>query len=363
MTRILTISDSFKGTMSSNEVGKTISDYYLNKGYDASYLPISDGGEGFLDVIEHITKLSKQQLLVKDAYFNSTNAKYIIDEKNNTAYLELAEPSGIAKLDKSKLRAPYASTYGLGELLKYILQNYKIKKVILGIGGSATSDLGCGMLEAMGVEFLDKDGFVIRNMCNANLMRVRKFNLGSFKKIIRKVKFITLTDVDNPLLGKNGSINVFARQKGATEEDLFAMERNMLHIYNVIRTTHKKMPKDFKKAGAAGGVGYAMKAFFNSEIESGINTILKLSNLEEKVNNYDIIFTGEGSLDSQSLNGKVISGIMKTNPKRLIIVCGQNKLENTKYEVYSLTPNVVTLDEALSEPVKSLIKLLGEIKI
>lgn len=361
--KILTISDSFKGTMTSNEIGEIITNYYQKKGYDADYIPISDGGEGFLDVIEYVTKISKKEYIVKNAYFNQTSAKYIIDEKNKIAYVELAETSGIAKLDKNTLHAPYASTYGLGELLKYIIKNYKVKKIVLGIGGSATSDMGCGMLEAMGVEFLDENGFVIKKMCNANLMKVRKINWGVFKKLISKIKFITLTDVENPLLGKNGSINVFAKQKGATEEDLFVMEKNMLHIYNVLQTTHKKMPKDFEKAGAAGGVGYTMKAFFKSDMESGIDTILKLAHIEEKSNEYDIIFTGEGSLDSQSLNGKVISGILKLNPKRLIIVCGQNKLQVSKYEIYSLVPEVVTLEEAMEKPQESLVKLLNQIEI
>lgn len=361
--KILTISDSFKGTMTSNEVGKTITKYYNELGHEASYLPISDGGEGFLDVISYITNLPKEELVVRDAYMNCTTAKYIIDKKQKTAFIELAEASGLAKVKNRSLKAPYATTYGLGQLMKHVIKKHHVRKIILGIGGSATSDLGTGMLKAMGVEFLDYDGYVIQKMNNASLMRVQKINMRPFKRLIKKVKFVTLTDVDNPLLGKKGSINVFARQKGATDEDLFVMERNMLHFYNLLRDKYKDMPKDFRKAGAAGGVGYAMKAFFNSDIVSGIDTLLSLSNLNEHIQDYDVVFTGEGSLDSQSLDGKVISGIKKLNPKRLIIVCGQNKLENSENEIYSMVPDTVTLEEALNQPIESLNKVLEKIEL
>lgn len=361
--KILTISDSFKGTLSSNEIGRTISDFYIDKGHHATYLPISDGGEGFLDVIEYITKIEKKTLTVKDAYLNPTSASYIIDEKNHIAYIELAEASGIAKLDKTKLKAPFATTYGLGELLKYVIQNYKLKKVVMGIGGSGTSDVGAGMLEAMGVEFIDDYGFIIKNMCNASLMKVKKVNTRRFNKLIKNIEFVTLTDVENPLLGNKGAIKVFSPQKGASEEDLFVMEKNVLHFYNMLMVTNKKTPKDFKKAGAAGGVGYAMKAFFNSSMESGIDTILKLVDLGKLVNEYDVVFTGEGRLDSQSLDGKVISGIAKYNPKRMIILCGQNKLLDSNMEVYSIVPDVATVEESMNNSKECLVKLLDKIKI
>lgn len=360
--KVLTISDSFKGSLSSKEVGQIVTEYLTNQKIEAKYLPISDGGEGFLDVISHLTSLKPLSFKVSDANFNETVAHYLYDEKTKTAYLELAEASGITKI--KELKPLLASTYGLGELIKKVLKKHHPQKIVLGIGGSATSDLGCGMLEALGVEFFDEKGFIIKKMNNLKLMQVRKVNLGAFKRLIKKTQFITLTDVTNPLLGKNGTIPIFAPQKGAKEEELPLMQQNIFHLYKVL---HQKLAKkinlkDFPSAGAAGGVGFTMRYLFNSAISSGIEEILKMVSFEDLVKEYDIIITGEGSFDEQSLNGKVISGIKKYEPKRLIIICGSTKFTSDLTDVYPVVPTVATLEESLANPKECLLKLLEKIK-
>ena len=361
--KILVVSDSFKGSMSSKEVGMTICDYYRNHNLKAVYLPISDGGEGFLDAINYSLQLEKEHMSVEDANFNNTEASYIIDQKNKIAYLELAQAIGLAKLDKDELNALYASSFGFGHLMKEIILKYKIKKIIIGIGGSATSDLGCGMLEALGVEFIDKDGFLIKKMCNAKLMKVKKIRTKSFEQLIKGIDFITLNDVTNPLLGTKGSIATFAKQKGASDNQLFLMEQNLSHIFKLLKNHYQENLVDFEGAGAAGGIGFIMRYFFNSEIKSGIDSILKMINFKQLVKEYDVIFTGEGCLDSQSLDGKVISGIKKYHPQRLIIICGQNKLIQAMKDVYSIVPTVATIEESLNNPISSLKKLLPLIKL
>lgn len=359
--KILTISDSFKGTMTSSEVGKTVSEYYQNKGYIANYIPISDGGEGFLEVISYINKLEYNFVEVFDPIFRKTQAKYLYDNIKKVAYLELAEASGLIKVEKKERNAVLASTYGLGQLIKYVISHHHPKRIVLGIGGSATSDMGTGMLEALGVEFFDANNFIIKKMNNVKLMQVRKVKLHTFRNLIKGIEFITLTDVNNPLIGEHGCINVFAKQKGATDEQLLLMEKNILHFYH--KTLDKiKNASDFNGAGAAGGVGYTMKYYFNSKILSGIDTILELVNFKEEIKKYDIIISGEGHLDSQSLNGKVISGIKKYQPKRLILITGFCSI-NTKEEVYAIVPNITNLEESMEKPVESLLKLLGTIDI
>ena len=360
--KILTISDSFKGTLSSTEIGKMVSDHFKKQSHETKYVPISDGGEGFLDVISFIKNLKPYQIKVNGPYFHETVARYIFDDKEQVAYLELAEASGITKEPKEKLRAPFASTYGLGELMVHVIKNHKPKKIVMGIGGSATTDVGAGMLEAMGVEFIDQKGFRVNRVANFNLLQAQKLNVRAFNRLIKGIEFVTLSDVLNPLVGDLGTVRVFSPQKGAQVSDFLVMDKNINHFVNLSKVALKKDVPDFEGAGAAGGVGFAMKHFFNSKIVSGIDEILNLVDFDHLAKEYDVVITGEGKFDSQSLNGKVISGIKKHNPKRLIILCGSKAIESNE-EVYSIVPNVATLEDALTKPQESFKKLLDNIKL
>lgn len=360
--KILTICDSFKGTLSSKEIGNIISEYYTKKQIECNYIPISDGGEGFLDVINNITKLDYNETTVKGPLFKDTIAKYIYDELEQTVYLELAEASGLCKVSTEEKNAVLSSTYGLGQLMKYVILNHKPKKIVLGIGGSATTDMGSGMLEAMGCEFIDENGFKISHMNNINLMKIRKINTKAFKHLIKGIEFVTLSDVLNPAFGEKGTVKVFSPQKGATFEMFPVMERNVFHFHKVTYNTLKNDHiTDFPGAGAAGGVGYTMKHYFKSEIKSGIDTLLELIDFNQKVKEYDIIISGEGRIDSQSLDGKVISGINNYHPKRLILICGSTTIDDSQFEIYPIVPLVATIEESMNHPKESLLKLLDKI--
>lgn len=357
--RILTISDSFKGTMSSLEIGQIVTEYCRKKGYDATYIPISDGGEGFLETIHYITQLPFQEKEVMNPVFERTIARYIFDDIKKIAYLELAEACGITKM--KTLSPIQASTYGLGELILYVIERHSPKKIILGIGGSATSDMGVGMLEACGVDFLDAHHFRLSRMNHAKLMQIRKIEDKAFQKKIKGIQFVTLTDVSNCAFGEKGCIKTFAPQKGAKEEDLFLMEKNVLHFHHVTQNVLSSSICDFPGAGAAGGVGYTMKHYFGSTIQSGIDVLLEMIDFSQFVNESDIVITGEGAFDSQSLGGKVISGICKYHPKRLIVLCGKSDLSNAPCEVYAIVPTVASFEEAMVHPKASLERLLDTI--
>lgn len=370
--KLLVISDSFKGTMSSYEIGMLVSSYYQKKNYISTFIPISDGGEGFLDSMEYIllnhknptiskNDIKKLTLKVHDASFNLVFATCLIDKTDDTLYVELAEASGIAKLKKEELMAMKASTYGTGELIKYAILNENIKRVVLGIGGSATSDMGSGMLEAMGVKFYDSNHNLLTSLANETLSKVDHIELDEFNDLIKDISFETLTDVINPLLGENGSISVFAPQKGATSKMLPLMEENFKKFLKVLNNTFKKELEEFEGSGAAGGVGFTMKHLFNSKIDSGIQKILRMIDFSSLVKEYDVVITGEGSYDAQSLGGKVISGIKEYKPKQLIIICGKSDIEDGT--VYKIVPNVATIEESLNKPKESLEKLLETIKL
>lgn len=366
--KILTISDSFKGTLSSYDVGSLVSNYFKKQNHHTKFIPISDGGEGFLDTIEYILdntnhKIKQEKVEVFDANFDKTSSYYLFDEDTSTLYIELATASGIAKIKKEDLRAKTASTYGTGELLKYAILKNNVKEVIIGIGGSATSDMGSGMLEAMGMKFYDRDNNLLTHVANETLKNLARIDSTDFDLLIKNIKFITLTDVNNPLLGENGSIKIFAPQKGAKDDMLFEMEENFKKFVEVLKDNYQTNFEDFAGAGAgaSGGVGFTMKHLFKSEIQNGIDTILNLINFQSLVETYDVIITGEGKYDAQSKGGKVISGIKKYNPKRLIIVCGITDIKEAG--VYAVVPVVATVEESMKNSKESLEKLLNKIKL
>ncbi len=358
-TKMLVICDSFKGTLSSKEVGEIIVNNVNKNKYTATYLPISDGGEGFLDALMKWNKNLKECYTAScDAFRRASSSKYLVDKIENTLYFELAECVGIKDLSNDELNPYFASTYGLGLAIKAAILKHHPTKIVIGIGGSASNDGGSGMLEAMGVKFCNKNGNVIYGMCNDKLKDVYTLGLDSFKKLIKNIEFEVLTDVSNPLLGANGATYVFSLQKGAKENDLPILEENMSKFNNVVKKTFNVDGEVIPGAGAAGGVGYAFIAFMNAKLSLGIDVLLKSYHFDELVEKYDLVITGEGRLDEQSLNGKVISGIMSYNPKKLEFVVGSNLLENIEYKVHAIVPDAATLDEALSKPKESLTKLI-----
>lgn len=357
--RILVICDSFKGTLSSKEVGEIVVNNVNKNKYIAEYLPISDGGEGFLDTLLKWNKnLKEHYVLSCDAFRRANSSKYLFDKVNNILYFELAECVGIKDLNKDELNPFIASTYGLGVAIKEGILKHHPSKIVIGIGGSASNDGGTGMLEAMGVKFCDKDGNLIFGMCNKKLSSIYTLGTESFKKLINGIEFEVLTDVSNPLLGELGATYVFSPQKGATKNDLIALEENMSIYSQIVKKYFDDDFSEIEGAGAAGGVGFAFIAFMNAKLSLGIDVLLKGYHFDELVEKYDLVITGEGKLDEQSLNGKVISGIMSYNPKNLEFVVGSCSLNDLPYKVHAIVPNSATLEEALSKPRESLSKLI-----
>lgn len=338
--KILTLIDSFKGTITSKRLGELTKKVLETKGHHVRPIAISDGGDGFLDAISENIELKEINCKVHDPLMRIIESYYLVTE--DVAYIELAKASGINLLKENELNPFLATTYGFGEMIKdAISRGYK--KIVIGIGGSATDDGGSGMLEALGVAFNSGN---LSNMNNQNLGLITSINTTKLEEAIKDINFVVLSDVTNPLLGSNGATYVFSPQKGAKEKDLEVLENNMKH-YSSFYPEYVNYPG----SGAAGGVGFALKTFLHAEVVSGIDYILDLINYDEIYKDYDLIITGEGKIDTQSLQGKVISSIInKTKERDLLFVCAINELDNNEYKILSIVDESVSKEMSMSDP-------------
>ena len=353
---VLTIIDSFKGTITSKKLGEITKEELEAKGHNVDVIPVADGGDGFCEAMEDIfasqkINYSKRKVVVNDPLFRKIDSYYLIDDDNKIAYIELAKASGINLLEEEELNPLITSTYGFGELIADAIE-MGLKKIVLGIGGSATNDAGCGLLDALGMKFYNGNEELITQINNTDVGTVDHFDDSILKDKIEGIEFVVLSDVTNPLLGKEGATYVFSPQKGAKEEDLEYLEQS---IYNFAK--HNKTHINTPGAGAAGGVGYTLLTYLNAKVYSGIDYILDLINYENMIQNYDLIITGEGKIDSQSLSGKVVFRISNRSfNKRVIVVCGINELPDIDLKlynvenIYSVVSDRISVEDSLSNP-------------
>lgn len=321
----LIICDSFKGSLSSNEANEAISNACkkLNIAYK-SYV-ISDGGEGFLESINSNLNANKIYLKLKNAYGKRDyNGYYLL--KDTKAFFEMAEFAGLAQLSENEKNPCKTSTKSLGIAIKDAIKK-GAKEFVIGIGGSATTDAGIGMLSALGYKFLDEFNNELLPI-GENLIKIKSINDENVLKELKNCSFKIACDVVNPLYGSNGAAFVYARQKGANDEEIKLLD---LGLRNFALICEKYFKNDFaflEGMGAAGGLGFGFKAFLNAEFESGFSYIKNLLNLEENIKNSSLVITGEGAFDEQSIMGKVIGSInnlCEIYKKDLIIFCGINK--------------------------------------
>ncbi|MDD4388945.1 MAG: glycerate kinase [Bacilli bacterium] len=356
--KVLALIDSFKGTLTSAQLGKIITEELTKKNITADYLPISDGGDGFLDVIAKAADVITIPVRVRDPLSRPLDSYYLYDEKQSTAYLELAKASGINLLKKEELNPLLASTYGLGQTISAAIRN-RAKKIIVGIGGSATNDGGAGMAEALGCRFFDSSGKLMTGLAGGKLSEIAVIDTKPMQKKIAGSDFVVLTDVTNPLLGEVGAINVFSRQKGANYKDMEILERGLSHYAQIVEKEGGVFCRNRPGAGAAGGVGFAFYAFFNASYQSGIEHLLRLIDFKRLVKEYDYIITGEGKIDIQSFYGKVISEVIRqASGKKLILVCAVNELSSSQTNefkinrIYQVVGTVASKEESLAQPEK-----------
>ena len=329
--------DSFKGCLSSIEANQAAAEG-LKKGWpDAEIVqvPVSDGGEGFLEAFHVAIGGELIEVTVKDPLMRPVTAKYLL--KDETAVIEIAQASGLTLLSKEELNPMLATSYGTGQLVAEAMRQ-GAKHIIVGLGGSATSDAGMGMLDAL-VETFSKNG-----------------QWNGIEEL-KDVHFTIATDVKNPLCGKNGAAHVFAPQKGANPDMVLQLDERARKFAEVSARHFGYDCSKQEGAGAAGGLGYAFLQYLNADCKSGIQLLLETIKFDEIVKDADLVVTGEGSADRQTLMGKLPMGILQHSgdvPVYLIAgrISDQDELMKAGFsQVKCINPEGISQEEAMRKEV------------
>ena len=311
--KIVVISDSFKGSLSSGEIVdifNNVKDEYY-KEIKISSFPVADGGEGTVSSFASFQKGKIISLKVHDSFFNIIDAHYFINDKNE-AIIEIASSSALTQVGDKKDPSK-TSTYGIGEQI-YDAIKKGIKKIYIGLGGSSTNDMATGAACALGSKFYDKNKHEFIPT-GGTLIDIADFDISKTKELLKDVEIICLSDVNNPTFGLNGAAYVYARQKGADDNMIKQLDDGLIHLSKLIKEKTNIDVSSLRSGGAAGAFGAGAYVFFNALIQPGIDTILKLFNFEKEATDADYIFTGEGKIDKQTLYGKTIFGIAQIAKK------------------------------------------------
>jgi len=306
--KIVIASDSFKGCCSSLEIASALETGFrrVMPDCDIVKIAVADGGEGTVDALVYGHDGIFRNVEVQGPVDKVVNARYGIIG-GSTAIIEMAAASGLPLVPTEKRDPFYTTTYGTGQLIKDAL-DCGCKKIILGIGGSATNDGGAGMAQALGVQFLDNDNQPVGQGA-MYLDKIRTIDMSGLDKRLQDCQVIGLCDVSNPLTGKEGASFVYALQKGAKNDDLPLLDKSILHFAQCIEEQLGIDVTNLPGGGAAGGLAAGLVAFCNGKLQKGIDTILAFVNFENKVRDADLVITGEGALDGQSVYGKVPVGV------------------------------------------------------
>lgn len=354
--KIVVAVDSFKGSMTSMEAARAVRDGILAAD-PKTYIvikPLADGGEGTTDALIEGMHGEKVKITVTGPYGEKIDSYYGYLPEKKTAVIEMAAAAGITLSDK---REPMqATTYGVGEMISDAIDR-GCRNIIMGIGGSATTDGGIGMMKALGIQFLDENGNDVGEGAQA-LFRVRKIQTEGVHPLLSKVRFQIACDVTNPLCGSQGAVYVFGSQKGVTEEIKAMLDEAMNRYAAVVESTLGIRCRDIPGAGAAGGLGFACLAFLNAVLTPGIDLVLNAVDLESELLDADIVVTGEGRLDEQTAMGKAPVGVAKRAKKygaKVIAFAGSvtegagacNKEGIDAF--FPIVRGVTTLDEAMSK--------------
>ena len=319
---ILVLIDSFKGSLSSLEAGEIIKKACEQDPSNKVIVkPVADGGEGTIDSLKDIKNARIVEVDVHNPLMEHHTARYlIVDDK--LAIMEMSESSGLT-LIKDNLDPMNATTFGVGDMIKDALDK-NIREFIIGIGGSATTDGGMGMLRSLGARFFDEEGIEISNG-PIGIIDLETIDLDNFDARLKECTFQIACDVDNPLCGERGSARVFAPQKGASPKQVEELDKLLGKYHEVTKKVIPDANDTIEGAGAAGGLGYALKNYLNAELKPGIEIILEMLGADELIKNSDLIITGEGKMDFQTSMGKTPVGIAnaaKKYNKKVIAFCG-----------------------------------------
>ncbi len=318
--KIVVAPDSFKGSLTAMEVADAleqgIKKVYPNTQVDK--IPMADGGEGTVQCLVNATQGKIYDKEVVGPLGESVHASFGILGDRITAAIEMASASGLPLVPPDRKNPMIATTFGTGQLIKAAL-GHGCQKMIIGIGGSATNDGGAGMLQALGVQLLDKNGKEI-GFGGAKLARLAQIDISKIDSRIKDVKILVASDVQNPLCGDTGASRIYGPQKGATEEMIIVLDAALSHFADIIKRDLGKDIKDIPGAGAAGGLGAGLMAFLDAELKPGIDIVINAVQLEKIVQDANLVITGEGEINGSTIYGKTPIGVARVAKKYQIPV-------------------------------------------
>lgn len=309
--KIVIAPDSYKESLSAQEVAETIFQGFKALFPDADYrcIPVADGGEGTVNALVAATGGTIQYCTVTGPLGKPLSAFFGITGDNQTAIIEMAAASGLEHVHSSKRNPLMTTSYGTGELILAALGE-GVRHIILGIGGSATVDGGIGMIQALGGRFLDEKGNDLA-YGGSSLAQLTHLDMSQLDPRLQACRIEVACDVDNPLTGPQGAARIFGPQKGATEDMVAILDNNLAHYADIIQQQLGKAVADMPGAGAAGGMGAAAIAFMGATLRPGIDIVLEAAQLARHVHDADLVITGEGRIDSQTIHGKTPIGVAK----------------------------------------------------
>jgi glycerate kinase len=356
--RILIACDKFKFTFTSKEISKKIFNL-LNQKYphaDISIIPVSDGGEGFLDIVRFKKpKVETIKIRTVDSLSKFIESEYII--LDNYAFIESAKVIGLNLIPKHKRNPLKTTTFGLGALVLDAFRR-NVQKVYLGLGGSSTNDGGIGLAQSLGVRFFNFKYQEIKAI-PVNLSEIKYFDDSKLLIDLTRIEIIVLSDVKNKLLGKKGASHIFAKQKGASHEQIIFLEKGLANISKVVFDKHKEKYSERTGSAAAGGLAFGCAAFLNAKINSGSDFILKFLDFKKHIQFVDLIITGEGKFDKQTLDGKIVNKIIKISKKenkKIVVICGFSELNEKNIHIDKILSfyekeQLITLSKIKSEKI------------
>lgn len=353
--KVIIAMDSFKGSISSIEGSQAVSDGIREIDPHATIvtLPLADGGEGTVDAIVHATSGKIVETKVTGPLHESVRAKYGLTGDGKTAVIEVAEACGLPLVPDENRNPLKTTSYGVGELILDAVEK-GCRHFVVGLGGSATNDAGVGMLQALGVKFLNQQGDEV-GLGGHVLNEIEGIDLSEVDSRIHECVFRVACDVNNPLYGEKGAAYIFGPQKGATDEMVVELDRGLRHFSEVVE---KELGIDLHSkpgSGAAGGLGAAFSGFLGGTLESGIGLVLDLINMEKYLGGSDLVITGEGMLDGQTSMGKAPVGVANLAKKYgvpVVALAGAIKQENFQLNdqglaSFSIIPAPMSLEEAM----------------
>ncbi len=350
--KILIAPDKFKGTLTAAEVCQAVAEGLAQQGHqEIQTLPLADGGEGTFELLMQQHEGMRVAASVHDPLLRPLQATYGISKDGTTAFMEMASASGLALLASHERNPLLTSSVGTGELIAHALDQ-GVQHIVLGIGGSATNDAGTGLASALGIRFLDAQGATI-TPSGGNLVKIAAIDNSARHPRLAQTKITVLCDVNNPLAGPTGAAYVYGPQKGATPQQVYALNEGLIHFQHLALQLFGT-EVDFPGAGAAGGLGASLRLFTDARFRPGIEYLGELLELETHIKACDWVITGEGRIDNQTFSGKVVCKVValaRQHRKKIAVVCGQCWLpeeELQKHGVHSWltlasTPEELTL--------------------